>query len=38
MFKEDSTIDTEFLPHIYFKNLWQFDITQKTRDVIWKYF
>ena len=37
MFKEDSTIDTEFLPHIYFKNLWQFDITQKTRDVIWKY-
>jgi hypothetical protein len=37
MFKEDSTIDTEFLPHIYFKDLWQFDITQKTRDVIWKY-
>ena len=37
MFKEDSTIDTEFLPHINFKNLWQFDITQKTRDVIWKY-
>lgn len=37
MFKEDSTIDTEFLPHIYFKNLWQFDITQKTRDTIWKY-
>jgi hypothetical protein len=37
MFKEDSTIDTEFLPHIYFKNLWQFDITQKTRDIIWKY-
>ena len=37
MFKEDSTVDTEFLPHIYFKNLWQFDITQKTRDTIWKY-
>ena len=37
IFKEDSTIDTEFLPHIYFKNLWQFDITQKTRDTIWKY-
>ena len=37
IFKDDSTIDTEFLPHIYFKNLWQFDITQKTRDTIWKY-
>jgi hypothetical protein len=37
MFKEDSSIDTEFLPHIYFKNIWQFDITQKTRDTIWKY-
>lgn len=37
MFKEDSDIDTEFLPHIHFKNLWQFDITQKTRDTIWKY-
>jgi len=37
MFKQDSDIDTEFLPHIHFKNLWQFDITQKTRDTIWKY-
>lgn len=37
MFKEDSTVDTEFLPHIHFKDLWVFDITQKTRDVIWKY-
>jgi hypothetical protein len=37
MFQEDSTIDTEFLPHILFKNLWSFDITQKTRDTIWKY-
>ena len=37
MFNEDSTIDTEFLPHIHFKNLWKFDITQKTRDIIWKY-
>ena len=37
MFKEDSEIDTEFLPHIYFKNLWGFDITQKTRDTVWKY-
>jgi hypothetical protein len=37
MFKADSDIDTEFLPHIHFKNLWQFDISQKTRDTIWKY-
>jgi len=37
MFKEDSELDTEFLPRIYFKDLWSFDITQKTRDTIWKY-
>ena len=37
MFKVDSDIDTEFLPHIHFKNIWQFDISQKTRDTIWKY-
>jgi hypothetical protein len=37
MFQENSTIDTEFLPNINFKNLWAFDITQKTRDTIWKY-
>jgi hypothetical protein len=37
IFKEDSEIDTEFLPKIHFKNLWQYDITVKTRDTIWKY-
>lgn len=37
LFKEDSTLDTEFLPHIHFKNLWQFEISEKTRDIIWKY-
>jgi len=37
IFKEDSTTDTEFLPHIHFKDLWQFDITDKTRETIWKY-
>jgi len=37
IFKEDSTVDTEFLPHIHFKDLWQFDITSKTRETIWKY-
>ena len=37
IFKEDYEGDTEFLPHIHFKSLWQFDITQTTRDTIWKY-
>ena len=37
IFKEESVVDTEFLPHILFKNIWQFEITQKTRDTIWKY-
>lgn len=37
MFKADSNLDTEFLPHILFKNLWQFDISGKTRETIWKY-
>jgi hypothetical protein len=37
IFKEDSIVDTEFLPHIHFKDLWQFDITSKTRETIWKY-
>lgn len=30
MFKEDSDIDTEFLPKIHFKNLWQCDISKNT--------
>jgi hypothetical protein len=37
IFKEDYEGDTEFLPHIHFKSLWQFDISQATRDTIWKY-
>jgi hypothetical protein len=37
MFKEESDIDTEFLPNIHFKNLWQCEISDKTRDTIWKY-
>jgi hypothetical protein len=37
MFKEDSDIDTEFFPKIHFKNLWQCDISEKTRETIWKY-
>ena len=37
MFKEGTDIDTEFLPKIHFKDLWQCEISQKTRDTIWKY-
>ena len=37
MFKEESQVDTEFFPNIHFKNLWQCDITDKTRETIWKY-
>jgi hypothetical protein len=37
MFKEDSDVDTEFFPKIHFKNLWQCDISDKTRETIWKY-
>jgi hypothetical protein len=37
IFKEESEFDTEFLPKIHFKNLWQCDISSNTRDTIWKY-
>lgn len=37
MFKEESELDTEFFPKIHFKNLWQCDISQQTRETIWKY-
>jgi len=37
IFKEESEIDTEFFPKIHFKNLWQCDISDKTRETIWKY-
>ena len=37
IFKEESEIDTEFLPQIHFKNLWQSDISPKTKETIWKY-
>lgn len=37
MFKEESDIDTEFLPSIHFRNLWQCDISQKTKETMWKY-
>lgn len=37
IFDEESTEDTEFLPSIYFKNLWSCEISDKTRETIWKY-
>ena len=30
--------DTEFLPLIHFNNIWSTDISDTTRDIIWKYF
>jgi hypothetical protein len=37
IFKEDSEVDTEFFPNIHFKNLWQSNISDKTKGTIWKY-
>jgi hypothetical protein len=37
IFDEDSSVDTEFLPNIHFKNLWHFDISDNTKSVLWKY-
>lgn len=38
IFDEDAEVDTEFLPHIHFKNLWQYeDLTEGTKDAIWSY-
>ena len=37
MFSADSTINTEFLPAISFKAIWSENISDGTRDTIWKY-
>jgi len=37
MFSDTSTMNTEFLPGISFKYLWSCDISQNTRDTVWKY-
>jgi len=37
IFDENSEINTEFLPGIVFKQLWYFDISDNTRETIWKY-
>ena len=37
MFNDESEIRTDFLPGVVFKQLWTCDISDKTRDTIWKY-
>jgi hypothetical protein len=37
MFKDESDVNTEFLPGVVFKQLWKCDISDSTRDTIWKY-
>ena len=37
IFDMDNDGNTEFLPGIVFKQLWNCDISDKTRDTIWKY-
>jgi len=37
MFSDTSTVNTEFLPGISFKYLFKCDISEKTRETIWKY-
>jgi hypothetical protein len=37
IFAEVATDDTEFLPKIHFKNIWQENISEATRETIWKY-
>jgi hypothetical protein len=34
---ENNTINTEFLPGILFKHLWNLDISDNTKEIIWKY-
>lgn len=37
IFKEDSEINTEFLPGIVLKQLWNLDISDNTKETMWKY-
>ena len=37
IFKDDSEINTEFLPGVVFKQLWKCDISDNTRETVWKY-
>jgi len=37
IFKEESEVNTEFLPGIVFKQLWNLDISDNTKETMWKY-
>jgi hypothetical protein len=37
IFKSENEVSTEFLPGIVFKQLWNLDISDSTKDTIWKY-
>jgi hypothetical protein len=37
IFSSESSVNTEFLPGIVFKHLWNFDISDNTKETIWKY-
>lgn len=37
IFSDTSDVNTEFLPGVVFKYLWKCDISDKTRETIWKY-
>jgi hypothetical protein len=37
LFSEENKLNTEFLPGISFRYLWSCNITDKTRETIWKY-
>jgi hypothetical protein len=37
IFDTNSEVNTEFLPGIVFKQLWSYDISDNTRETIWKY-
>ena len=37
IFKQDSIVNTEFLPGVSFKYLWNCDVSDKTKETLWKY-
>jgi hypothetical protein len=37
IFSESSEVNTEFLPGIVFKQLWTLDISENTKETVWKY-
>ena len=37
IFDKDSVVNTEFLPGVSFKYLWTCDISEKTKETLWKY-